>query len=113
MDPSHSLDGQPSVRVLLGTQGGEDELFLSCIYGSFRFETGAAVSRDEITRFRCPHCGESLVSTLECNICGASMAILGLSEGGSVQFCTRRGCNGHRLVMDDPTQLLDSLAADK
>jgi len=113
MDPSHPLDGQPSVRVLLGTRGVEDELFLSCIYGSFRFETGAAVPRDEITRFRCPHCGESLVSTRECDICGASMAILGLAEGGSVQFCSRRGCNGHRLVMDDPTQLLDSPDADR
>ncbi len=111
MDPSHTIDGQASIRILLGTRGGEDVLFLSCLYGSFRYETGAPVSRDEITRFRCPHCAESLVAGDNCEICEAPMAELALTEGGSVDFCTQRGCKGHRLNVDDPTQLLDGPAA--
>jgi len=111
MDVSHPIDGQPSIRVLLGTAVGEDVLFLSCLYGSFRYETGAPVSQDEITRFRCPHCAESLVAGGGCETCGAPMAGLALAAGGSVDFCTRRGCKGHRLNVDNPTQLLDSPAA--
>ena len=110
MEESHPIDGQPSIRILLGTRDGENELFLSCLYGSFRFETGAAVSRDEITRFRCPHCGESLVTGAPCGTCEAPVAALALAGGGSVDFCTRRGCKGHRLNVEDPTQLLDDPA---
>ena len=109
MDATHPIDGQPAVRILLGTRQGEDILFLSCLYGSFRYETGAPVSRDEITRFRCPHCSESLVTGAACETCGAPMAGLALAAG-SVDFCTRRGCKGHRLNVDDPTQLLDDPA---
>ncbi len=112
MNPSHPIDGQPSVQVLLGTREGEDMLFLSCLYGSFRFETGAPVSQGEITRFRCPHCAESLVTGVGCETCGAPMAGLSLAEG-SVDFCTRRGCKGHRLNVDDPTKLLDGPAAER
>jgi hypothetical protein len=112
MDATHPIDGQPSVQVLLGTREGEDLLFLSCLYGSFRFETGAPVSRDEVTRFRCPHCAESLVTDAACGTCGAPMAGLSLSEG-SVDFCTRRGCKGHRLNVDDPTKLLDGPATER
>ncbi|MBM4371814.1 MAG: hypothetical protein FJ098_09180 [Deltaproteobacteria bacterium] len=110
LDPSRPLDGQPSVRVLLGTRRGEHELFLSCLYGSFRFDTRAPVDPDEVTGFRCPHCGRSLVTRETCTICAAPLASLDLDEGGSVQFCSRRGCKGHRLLMDDPTQLLDGFA---
>lgn len=111
MDPSHPIDGQPSVRVLLGTKEGEDELYMSCLYGSFRFETGAPVSRDEVTRFRCPHCRASLVSDVNCDICGAPTALLELGEDGNVRFCARRGCKGHHLLVDDPLQLLDGPTA--
>ncbi len=110
MSASHPVDCQPSIQVLLGTRGGEDHLFLSCLYGSFRFETGAPVSRDEITRFQCPPCPESRVTGAVCETCGAPMAGLALAEG-SVDFCTRRGCKGHRLNVDDPTRLLDGPAA--
>jgi len=113
MDQSHPIDGQPSVRVLLGTREGEDMLYLSCLYGSFRYDTGASVSRDEITRFRCPFCGESLVSDEACDICGAPVAVLEINGDGSVQFCARRGCKGHRLNVDDLTRLLDGPAAEQ
>ena len=110
MDESHPIDGQPSIRVLLGTSEGEDILFLSCLYGSFRYETGAPVPRDEVTRFRCPSCSESMMAVGPCAICGAPMAGLALAGEGSVDFCTRRGCKGHRLNMDDPISLLDGPA---
>jgi len=113
MDASHPIDGQPSVRVLLGTRDGEDVLYLSCLYGSFRYDTGAPVSRDEITRFRCPRCGESLVSGEACDICGAPTAVLDLEGDGSVMFCARRGCKGHRLNVDDLTRLLDDPPAER
>ena len=96
-DETFTIDGQPSIRVTISSDGQQDWLRLSCLYGSYNFACDLDVSTDSVVSFICPHCNVEFPSTLDCSVCAAPMVPMLVDGGGIVQICSRRGCKNHML----------------
>ncbi len=75
----------------------EGKIYLSAIFGDYTIQSDLHVPDGAIVQFRCPMCDESLMLHVPCKLCGAPMVSLNIVKGGSVEFCSRRGCRGHAL----------------
>ncbi len=75
----------------------EGTLYLSAVFGDYSVECDVKIPDGAIVELRCPRCEESLMLQVPCKLCGAPMASLNIVKGGSVEFCSRRGCKGHAL----------------
>ena len=96
-DETFSVDGQPSICVTISSDGQQDWLRLSCLYGSYNFACDLDVRPDSVVSFICPHCNVEFPSTLDCSVCAAPMVPMLVDGGGIVQICSRRGCKNHML----------------
>ncbi len=97
MDPSHTIDGYPSIKVTVAFEHKHGWLRLSCLYGSYVVESEYQIPMDTVVNFFCPHCHAELRGAVDCVQCGAPMVPMIVSGGGMVQICSRRGCNAHML----------------
>ncbi len=75
----------------------DGEIFLSAVFGDHSIETDLEVPEGSVAEFRCPTCDVGLMLNIPCKLCGATMASLNLATGGYLEFCSRRGCEGHAL----------------
>ena len=75
----------------------EANLYLSAVFGEYTIDCDVAIPEGAIVQFRCPVCEQSLMLEIPCRLCGAPMASLNIVNGGSVEFCSRRGGKGHAL----------------
>ena len=75
----------------------EATVHLSAVFGDHTLECDVPIPEGAIVQFRCPICDESLMLQVPCRLCGAPVASLNLVKGGSLEFCSRRGCKGHAL----------------
>jgi hypothetical protein len=75
----------------------EGQLTLSAVFGDYDIQTDLAIPSGSVVEFRCPSCEASLNITAPCKLCGASMVSLNVKGGGYLEFCSRRGCQGHAL----------------
>lgn len=100
MDPSHQIDGSPSIRVTVSFERKHGWLRLSSLYGSFAVETEYPIRTDEVADFFCPHCHAELKGASSCPLCSAPMVSMIIRAGGMVQICSRRGCKGHMLDLE-------------
>jgi NADH:ubiquinone oxidoreductase subunit E len=100
MDPDHSLDGYPSIRVTMSFDQKHGWLRLSCLYGSYNVETEYEIPEETVVNFFCPHCHAELIGASLCPLCGAPMVPMIIRGGGVVQICSRRGCKGHMLDLE-------------
>jgi NADH-quinone oxidoreductase subunit E len=96
-DETFSIDGQPSIRLIVSFNQTQGWLRLSCLYGSYNSACEFDVPTDSIVAFTCPHCNVEFHSTLDCSICAAPMVPMFIDGGGIVQICSRRGCKNHLL----------------
>ncbi len=97
MTREHKLDGHPMVRVTASFRRKHGWVRLSGLYGDQRIESEYEIPRGRIVHFFCPHCHAELESTRLCADCDAPMIILFIRGGGTVRFCSRRGCKEHML----------------
>jgi NADH-quinone oxidoreductase subunit E len=74
---------------------------LSSLYGDYRIESEYEIPPGAIAHFFCPSCHTELKSGRLCATCDAPMIILFVRGGGTVQFCSRRGCKEHILDLVD------------
>jgi len=97
MDPSHPIDGSPSIRVtgFFGRKHGW--LRLSSMYGSYSLESEYEIPMNIVVDVFCPHCHAELKGSSDCPDCGAPMVAMIVRGGGMVQICSRRGCKDHML----------------
>ena len=100
MDANHLIDGHPSVRVTICFGDKHGWLRLSCLYGSYAFESEYETPMDTLAHFFCPHCHAELVGASNCPECGAPMVPMIVRRGGMVQICSRRGCREHMLDLN-------------
>jgi len=96
-DETFSIDGQPSILVIISYNHRQGWLRFSCLYGSYNFACEFDVPADSVAAFICPHCNVEFHSTLDCSICAAPMVPMFIDGGGIVQICSRRGCKNHLL----------------
>ena len=100
MEEKHSLDGHPSVKVLIEYEKKKSSLYLSSLYGSYNIETEVFVPEKKIAQFFCPNCQKELKSTRICELCQAPMVPMNFESGGIIQICSRRGCKKHLIEFD-------------
>ncbi len=75
----------------------EATIYLSAVFGDYTIDCDVRIPDGAIVQFRCPMCDQSLMLEIPCKLCGAPMVSLNLVKGGTVEFCSRRGCKGHAL----------------
>jgi NADH-quinone oxidoreductase subunit E len=97
MDQFHPVDGHPSIRLRVSSNGQNGWVSLSQLYGSFNSSTDYQIPEGGLTHFRCPHCENELAGPVHCSECDAPMVPLGVEGGGVLQICCRRGCQEHML----------------
>jgi NADH-quinone oxidoreductase subunit E len=100
MDPDHLIDGYPSIKVNINHDGTRCWLRLSSLYGSHNTASEFEISLHEQSPFYCPHCGNEFSSFTYCPQCGSRMAALLIRDGCTLEVCTRRGCKGHMLNLN-------------
>ena len=100
MDPTHPLEGHPSVKLGVALGDGHGWLRLSSLYGSRAYASDCDLPMDEVARLSCPDCRTELIGAGDCPECGAKMAPFLVQGGGTLQVCPRRGCKGHILDLD-------------
>jgi NADH-quinone oxidoreductase subunit E len=97
MTREHLLDGYPMVRVTASFRRKHGWVRLSSLYGDYRIESEYDIPRGAVVHFFCPSCHAELRSGRLCADCDAPMIVLLVRGGGTVQFCSRRGCKEHML----------------
>ncbi|MDD5475180.1 MAG: NAD(P)H-dependent oxidoreductase subunit E, partial [Syntrophales bacterium] len=100
MDSDHPIDGHPCVKFDVSFNGKKGWLRLSSLYGSKAIALENEIPLNDLSQFHCPHCLNEIPSFSSCPECGSSMASLFVSEGCAWEICTRRGCRGHMLNLD-------------
>lgn len=100
MDYDHRIEDHPSVQCDISFDGQKSWLRLSSLYGSHAITSEHAIPDNSLARFYCPHCHTELPSYSSCTECGSPMAALLIREGCSCEVCTRRGCHGHLLNLN-------------
>lgn len=101
MDPDHSIDGRPSIRLTVSFGRHHCWLRMSSLYGSYALESKFEIPSDTMVNCFCPHCHAELTGASNCAECGAPMVPMVVQGGGIVQVCSRRGCKGHMLDVND------------
>jgi NADH-quinone oxidoreductase subunit E len=102
MDSENYLDGYPSIRIdaTMGEKIGWARL--PSLYGNFIRTYQHEISENTVVELICPHCCSSLQGTANCMECNAPMAAMKVNEGdGVINICTRIGCNGHMLDLNE------------
>ncbi|OQB55250.1 MAG: NADP-reducing hydrogenase subunit HndA [Deltaproteobacteria bacterium ADurb.Bin151] len=100
LDPDYPLDGYPSVHLHVSSNGTKGGLRLSSLYGSGASVLEHPLPADSLSRFYCPHCTSELPSFSNCSECGSPMATLQVREACAWEVCTRQGCEGHLLNLN-------------
>ena len=108
MDGEKLIDDFPSVKVVIQYGNQRGLLYLSSIYGSYNIISEVNVSKDEIVLFFCPFCNSSLLTKNLCDQCHVPMTLFELSQGGTVQICSRRGCKKHLIEFSNLAQEISS-----
>jgi len=99
MDKACAIDDYPSIRVTISFDHKHGWLRLSSVFGSHNIDSEHEIPMDTVVSFFCPHCHAELIDTSDCPTCGAPMVPMFIDGGGTVQICSRRGCESHRLVL--------------
>jgi len=93
----HLIDNHPCIHVTIAFNNKHGWLRLSSLYGSYNIESEHEIPNDTEVNFFCPHCHAEMMGSSPCPECNAAMILMHIQKGGIVQFCSRRGCNGHIL----------------
>jgi len=97
MDPFHSINELPSVKLILQAHGEEGVLHICSYYGCTDHEMDLEMKEGEVTHFVCPHCESDLKSAHLCRECHSPMDPFDMERGGRLYMCARKGCNMHFL----------------
>lgn len=100
MDGGQFIDGHPSIKCMVSFNGTKGWLRLSSLYGSRAIALEYEIPHDELSTFYCPHCGAAMPTFSNCAECGSPMAAFYIRKGCACEVCTRRGCPGHMLNLD-------------
>jgi NADH:ubiquinone oxidoreductase subunit E len=96
-DETHCIDQHPSIRLNATSRGRRGWIRLSSLYGSQNLDSESPITTGATVELQCPHCHISLPMATSCWQCGAQVASLLVVGGGTVSFCSRRGCDHHQL----------------
>ncbi len=101
MDPNHPIDEHASVKVTVSFGRKHGWLRLSSMYGSYNKESEYDIPEGTVVNCFCPFCHGALTDTAICPECGAPMVAMLVHGGNMVQVCSRSGCRGHMLEVNN------------
>lgn len=101
MDEQHPLEGYPSIHCTIMYLETPGHLWLSSLYGSYRFHCDIEIPADTEVDFFCPSCEELISDGPLCDACESNTVILEMGAGGSVRFCARYHCPKHSIAFGD------------
>ncbi|RME24867.1 MAG: hypothetical protein D6806_08920 [Deltaproteobacteria bacterium] len=101
MNTDKLMSGKPAVTLLLRLKGQSGLIHLNPYYGVFEYESDIPLEKGDVVDMFCPHCGTSLMTEQECQMCHAPMFVIHLPKGGEVRVCPRVGCQNHQLTIVD------------
>jgi two-component system, NtrC family, sensor kinase len=91
------IDGKPSIRIKVQSNGNEGFIYRDPIYGKTRHQFGIAPEVTKATKVTCPECGTSLlVDGAACPDCGSPVFAFEVPPKGMVEGCTSRECTWQR-----------------
>lgn len=108
MDPSVSINGYPSIKVMIQYGDVKGIIHLDPVYGSFHNIYEVDVPEGVVVEMFCPTCGVSMKvdDGRVCDWCFSPLFILYLPNGGLLEGCLKAGCHQHKLkVVDIDEQL--------
>lgn len=96
------------IVLKLRLSDGRDGLVsLSAYFSDYSVRLPFPIDEGKLATFFCPHCGADLTSERTCILCAAPLFSLGIKSGGSIDACTRKGCQGHALGgFGDPDEMM-------
>ncbi len=100
MDPDFLIDEHPSVKFDASVNGTKGWLRLSSLYGSQATAQEHDFPLNHASAFYCPHCLREMPSFSNCMECDSPMAALFVRPGCAWELCTRSGCPGHLLNLE-------------
>ncbi len=75
----------------------EGDVWLSAVFGEYSVRSDLQIPEGATVEFRCPTCDIGLQLNTPCKLCGAPLVSVNLTDGGYIEFCSRRGCRAHAL----------------
>ncbi len=101
MDLNHPIDKHASIKITVSFGRKHGWLRLSSMYGSFNIESEYEILNGTIVNCFCPHCNGTLTDTATCPECEAHMITMQVRGGSMLQVCSRHGCKGHMLEVNN------------
>lgn len=96
-DNEVKIDGLPSIKVKVKSNGNEGFIYLDPVYGKNRHQYDVSLEFKSNIIMMCPQCNTSLIDeTLKCSECGAPVFNLEIPQQGRYEGCSRRGCTWQR-----------------
>ncbi|MBN2534856.1 MAG: NAD(P)H-dependent oxidoreductase subunit E [Spirochaetales bacterium] len=100
LDSSYLIDGYPSIHLNRAYNGKRGWFRLSSLYGSFNSASEFEISPDSLYSLYCPHCKKELLEVSQCPECNAPMASMLIKNECTIEVCTRSGCRGHMMNLN-------------
>lgn len=97
MDADHLIEGQPSIRLSVLSDGAHGVLRISSWYGNGRAVRECDLPGDRSARFFCTHCHGELAGGASCAACGSPLVSLVVQQAAMLRICSRLGCGKHLL----------------
>lgn len=102
MNAEVRIDGKPSIRIKVRSNGSEGFIYRDPIYGKTRHQLGIAPEATKATQVLCPECSTSLiVEGATCPDCGAPVFAFEVPPKGMVEGCTNWECTWQRWTAVD------------
>jgi len=94
MDNEIRIDGMPSIKVKVRSNGNEGFINLDPVYGKSRHQYGIELDIKKDISIMCPQCSQSLIAEgKKCPKCDAPVYNFEIPSQGIFEGCTRKGCD--------------------
>ena len=95
MDDKRLVDNCPSIKLNIAVGENEGDIHLSSVYESYNYLCSIETPKNKKIKLTCNHCNSEIKSSSECESCNSGMISLDLELGGTVNICSRIGCQNH------------------
>lgn len=106
IDNEFKIDGLPSLKVKVVSNGKEDLIHLDPVYGRHHNKFNLDFKIDKSTKFLCPECNTSIVvQDKQCPECGSPVLAFEVSGQGVYEVCSSENSNWEKWEFIDTSGL--------
>ena len=102
MDNEIKIDGLPTVKVKMKSNGEEGFMNLDPVYGKHRHQFGIEINRGKSVQVSCPKCSTSLINEdKKCPECNSAIFSFEILSQGMFEACTNPDCGWEKWAEED------------